>query len=73
MKRWTAEETRTLQDLYEGGDKACLPWGHIPGRLNEEFGNKRTLAACHRKLYMEAAKLRRARGWDTNNDLRGAR
>ena len=67
MKRWTAEETRALQDLYESGDKACLPWNQIPDLLNEEFGNGRTLASCQRKLYVEADKMRRARGWDTPN------
>lgn len=67
MTRWTAEETRALQWLYESGDKACLPWNQIPDLLNEEFGNGRTLAACQRKLYIEADKMRKARGLDTPN------
>ena len=67
MTQWTAEEEQALEDLYESGDKACLPWRQIPALLNEEFGNGRTLAACQRKLYVRAAKMRRERGWDMPN------
>ena len=68
MKRWTAEEEQELENLYESGDKTCLPCRLIPGLLNEEFGNGRTMAACQRRLYVRAAKMRRERGWDLPNE-----
>ena len=55
-KLWSTEEKEKLCDLYDSGDKACLPWRMIPKLLNEEFGNNRTLAACQSKLYLDAAK-----------------
>ena len=57
-KPWTDDEARTLMDLYESGDKAPLPWRQIVERLNEEFSNNRTLAACQRRLYSDAKKWR---------------
>ena len=57
-KPWTDDEARTLMDLYESGDKAPLPWRQIVERLNEEFGNNRTLAACQNRLYSDAKKGR---------------
>ena len=58
--KWTPEEEDALFSLFASGDKAPLPWQAIPERLNEEFGNARSLSACQTKLYSLCKRLRQA-------------
>ena len=47
-----------IRDLYEKVTKAWEPYGNLPSRLPDELREK------HRRIYDEAMRNARERGWD---------
>lgn len=57
---WTLQG---IDSLYDKVSKAWEPYGHLPSRLPPE------LAARHRRIYDDATRRARDRGWDPDSSL----
>ena len=52
-----------INDLYEKVCDAWAPYGHLPSRLPDDLRER------HQRIYAEAVRRAREKGWDPQNSL----
>jgi hypothetical protein len=56
-------DVQRMEQLYDQVSRAWAPHGHLPSRLPPELRER------HRRIYEQALRLAREKGWDPDREL----